>query len=160
MTSYNRGYGRSSSGIRRYGRGGYGMGGVSGVSWFEVNMFSCFDAGLDNLLLMLFLFFHQMLVRWLRNDGRIRWIWHGRIWRRSKWSINRSFLRSTVSFSSDMNSSLFLFIFSTEATDTEATVVEWVARVLIYLSSVFTFIDLYWLIALLYIISMVDTAVA
>ncbi len=45
MTSYNRGYnGRSSSGMsRRYGRGGggYGMGGVSGVSMFELWPF-CF----------------------------------------------------------------------------------------------------------------------
>jgi len=44
MTSYNRGYGRSSSNNRRYGRGGggYGMGGVSGVSMFDCAVFLLF----------------------------------------------------------------------------------------------------------------------
>ena len=44
MTSYNRGYGRSSSNNRRYGRGGggYGMGGVSGVSMFDCGSFPAF----------------------------------------------------------------------------------------------------------------------
>jgi len=44
MTSYNRGYGRSSSNNRRYGRGGggYGMGGVSGVSMFDCGSFLAF----------------------------------------------------------------------------------------------------------------------